>query len=157
MTCYMGEGEFICEDCYRTECNSCGTEHCTCERDREESRCIGGESDSPEHCAYCHRPLNEDFDLTQDGVLYVLDQIRSDLAKGIRNPDWRWEHGYYKGLGVDAVQLDWIELWIEPIKYTLPKRDQRMVDLFVQWRGPRELELARQAGNEVLSNTIIGH
>lgn len=133
---YAGEGELICEHCYRCS-DDCKGRECRLKAHSDE-QCIGGESDQPEHCAYCMRPLDGSFALTAEGVQCVLENVRQHLKDGIGRPSWRWEHGYYKGLGSDAVLLDQIELWVEPVSYRLNKRDRRTVELFVQWRKPRE-------------------
>lgn len=124
MTCYLGEGELICE--------SCAVDM------TDDDRVIGGESDTPEHCAYCHRPLFEDFDLTEDGVRQVLEKVRKDLK---RNAGWRtnpngpvWLGGYYAGMPWLAVTRDWAEHVLanhRRLRHRLQRRDRRTLELFL--------------------------
>lgn len=101
MSCYVGEGELICEECAVDM--------------TDDDIAFGGESDSPEHCAYCHRPLFENFGLTDRGLNYVLAKVRESLKHGLKGPraDWRWGHGYYKGTGYHSVTRDWAQYVID--------------------------------------------
>ena len=53
---YMGDAEFVCQDCAG-----------------DGAQYIGEESDVPEHCGICHRPL--ECSLTQDGVEYLKENM----------------------------------------------------------------------------------
>lgn len=118
MIAYVCDGELVCEDCAVDV--------------TDDEMAIGGESDSPSHCSYCHCPLFDVFGLTDEGQRYVLAAVRKSLKKGKAHANaWHWEHGYYKGQNRDAVLLDWCD---ELRTWKLDKRDQRTVDLFVQWR-----------------------
>jgi hypothetical protein len=97
VTVYVCDGELVCEGC-AVDCD-------------ESDAAIGGESDSPSHCGYCHRPLFDTFGLTGRGMQYVLESVRDSLKHGLNGPrkDWRWPSGYYEGMGYHAVTRDWAE------------------------------------------------
>lgn len=119
MTCYVGEGELICEDCAVDM--------------SDDEMAIGGETDSPPHCAYCHRPLGDDFELTSEGKAYVMQAIRDALKRGTRNAPNGHLEGYYAGTGPHAVLRDWVDLWLDRGLYRADKRDRRTVELFMHW------------------------
>lgn len=124
MTCYLCDGELVCEKCAVDV--------------TDDEIAIPGESDSPEHCSYCHVPLFEDFGLTSEGVEYVLESIRDDLRASAneeqlqRRQTWKWEHGYYVGMGFYAVGRDWAEYVLDN-HHGLNKRDKRTLELFLYW------------------------
>lgn len=129
MTCYVGDGELVCEDCAVDM--------------TDDQIAISGESDSPSHCAYCYRPLFDDFGLTDDGLRYVLESVRERLKHGLNGPRsaWRWEHGYYKGMGYHAVTRDWAEYVIdthgmsdrEPARDREGQRMRRTLELYLHF------------------------
>lgn len=98
MTTYLCDVELVCDRCAKDV--------------TDDDVCIGGESDSPSHCAYCHRPLFDDFGLTGEGVRYVVERVRETLKSGKASKpgEWRWTHGYYIGCDSNAVLRDWVEL-----------------------------------------------
>lgn len=107
------DSEIICEVC----------DHDGCEEYTSQ------ESDSPCHCAYCHRPI--ECSLTQDGIKYVYDTIRRDLKQGLNyRSDWRWEHGYYVGMGVHAVTREWAEQLLE---HNPEKKIRRVVEYYLYY------------------------
>lgn len=88
---------------------------------------IDQETDSPSHCAYCNRPI--DCSLTDDGVKYVYEAIRTDLKRGLNyRSEWRWEHGWYKGMGVHACMRDWAELLLS---YNPEKKIKRIAEYYL--------------------------
>lgn len=129
MTCYVGEGELICERCAVDM--------------TDDDIAIGGETDSPPHCSYCNRPLDDDFELTTEGVAYVLKTIRESLKAGTRYCVGRvgqWHEGsWYHGSAFHAVERDWVELWIEPWLYQFSKEERRLVELFMYWTRPEKM------------------
>lgn len=101
MTDYITHnGELVCE-------------HCMIDPTPEEEICTDNlEMDSPANCSYCNRPI--DCTLTDDGIKYVYETIRQDLKQGLNyRSDYRWDHGYYIGLGMHACTRDWAELLLE--------------------------------------------
>lgn len=121
MTYYVCNDELVCENCAVDV--------------TDDERAIGGSSDCPQHCAWCHAPLFDDFGLTAEGIAYVLETVRSDLKEGTKDDGWRWENGWYKGLGKPAVVRDWAEHVLDNC-YRLDKRDKRTLELylhFTQW------------------------
>jgi len=105
---YIGEGELVCE---------------VCDHEGLEEYFSDQETDSPCNCAYCHRPIN--CVLTQDGIKYVYESVREALKNGLNaRSDWRWEYGWYKGLGVrdHAEQL---------LEYNLEKKAKRVVEYYL--------------------------
>lgn len=113
---YVCDGELVCEKCAVDV--------------SEEDSAIGGETDSPQHCSYCHRPLFHVFDLTSVGVNYVIETIKRDLKKGTKDTGWRWGHGYYKGLGRVAVGRDWTETVLDTC-FSLNSRDKRILQWYL--------------------------
>jgi hypothetical protein len=91
----------------------------------------GGESDCPENCAACHRPLENS--LTSDGVEYVMEHIRDELRMPAeyRNASaTHWTDGdYYKGCTLTAVVRDWAEQlrWYDG----LSERDERVIEWYL--------------------------
>lgn len=121
---FVCDGELVCGSC--------------AEGVTDDERAIGGESDSPSHCSYCQRPLFDTFELTSDGVRYVLETVRRDLKAGTKDNGWRWQYGFYKGLGKPACVRDWVE-YLTDNWHGLPKRDERTLELylhFTSWAKP---------------------
>jgi hypothetical protein len=69
MSHYHYDGAEYCEDCLPVD------------EDSEQVEYDCGEQDYPAHCCVCHQPL--DYTLTSDGVEYVLDALKVELAKPI--------------------------------------------------------------------------
>ena len=64
-----------------------------------------GESDSPDHCAQCHRFLGRN--LTPDGVVYVKDSVLQDLDRdGLIGPVVQ---GWLDHYGIDLDSIDGYE------------------------------------------------
>lgn len=123
---YVCDGELVCGHCAKDV--------------TEDQLAIGGDGDSPAHCGYCHRPLFDTFGLTSDGAEYVLETVRRDLKAGTRDSGWRWEIGYYKGLGKPACVRDWAE-YLTDNWHGLDKRDERTLELylhFTRWAAEPE-------------------
>ena len=100
MIVYLCDGELICEDCAVDPSSD------------EEFYTDSNETDSPCHCSWCHRPI--DCTLTDDGIKYVYEAIRESLRRGLNyRSDYRWDRGYYIGMGVHACTRDWAELLLE--------------------------------------------
>jgi hypothetical protein len=142
MDVYLLDGEFYCEDCgapkVEREVNDDPDFDDEFFREVDDKNDEiddtypdgGGESDTPQHCAQCHRPLENP--LTKDGVNYVLEAIRDELSKprSERNKvATHWKEGeYYAGCTATAVVRD----WAEQLKYyCLDEEDARMVDWYL--------------------------
>jgi len=93
---------------------------------------FGGESDSPEHCGDCHRPL--DYTLTGDGVAYVLVALQESIDSGREAfvlAD-HWEEGqYYHGGRMIDVVADWADV-LE--NYGLDGADSLILEAFQEFR-----------------------
>jgi hypothetical protein len=109
---YLCNGELVCEACAVDV--------------TDDDAVIGGDSDTPEHCAYCHRPLFDIFGLTEDGFRYVVAKIEERLREGTSDNGWRWEGGYYVGLGRCASHRDWCDLVLDTW-YRIPRREERVL------------------------------
>jgi len=104
MTVYMGEAEWLCEDCGIAQGLS-----------EEDSYADAGEADCPQHCAVCHVPL--DYSLTTDGVNYVIEALQEQLDAWERSPSeamarWKTVHDHYKGTWYEGspwivITRDW--------------------------------------------------
>jgi hypothetical protein len=116
MSCYVCDGELVCEKCAVDV--------------TDDERAIGGESDSPTHCSYCQEPQFDTFGLTDAGVRHVLETVERDLRKGTRDDGWRWDHGWYRGLGRAACVRDWCEYVLDN-HHRLGKRDDRVLRWFL--------------------------
>ena len=92
----------------------------------------GGEADCPQHCAACHRPLNNQ--LTAEGVSYVLEAVMDELRKSRDERDALADHWgpdtYYHGCTQTAVVRD----WAEEIRYYggLSERDEYVIDWYLR-------------------------
>ncbi len=88
----------------------------------------GGEQDSPAHCRVCGVML--DFDLTSDGVRYVIDTIRDEL-KSVEywELDGKWPKGHhYHGRPSYDMLYDWAKIVITD--YGLSDEHATVVNLF---------------------------
>jgi hypothetical protein len=89
-----------------------------------------GEQDSPAHCCVCHQPL--EYSLTSDGIEYVLEALREELAKPAeeRNKVHECYNGtHYEGCRHVEITRD----WAEHIKwYGLAQEDQELVEKFLE-------------------------
>jgi hypothetical protein len=120
MTAYMGDGELICE-------------HCAVDMTDDDVVFDENGSDSPSHCAYCHSPLLDDVGLSAEGVKYVLETVRRDLKAGTSDTGWRWTHGFYLGMGRNAVCREWAEHVLSAFRFSLSKRDRRTLELYLHF------------------------
>lgn len=124
MIAYVCDGELVCEQCAV-----------------DDERAIGGDSDSCEHCSYCHRPLFDTFGLTPDGYAALLANVKADLKRGTRTRlDWRWEHGYYIGMNRHASLRDAVEHFRDD--YYGDRRAQRILDWYLYLTAQLESEAA---------------
>ncbi len=125
MTAYLCDGELVCDGCAVDV--------------TDDNAVIGGETDSPQHCSCCHRPLFDEFGLTTDGVAYVVARVEDALRAGhASNPGfWRWQHGWYLGLDRNACLRDWAEL-VSDGHYIRQhdKRDERVLRWFLYLSDP---------------------
>jgi len=125
MTVYIGEAEWLCEDC--------GIEAGLSE---EDSYPDCGETDCPENCARCHRPL--EYSLTGEGVTYVMEHLDHEVAKWNLSPskamgEWKAVHDCYKGTWYEGspwivIMRDWAE---ELGNYGLDDADEHVVEMFL--------------------------
>jgi len=79
-----------------------------------ESEHLYGESDCPEHCSLCGRPV--DHELTAHGARLILEAIEQQISallkqtKRQRQAPGQWPRtNYYHGSPAYAVVLDWAE------------------------------------------------
>lgn len=104
-------------------CEFCGGDSADCEEYSSQ------ETDSPSHCAYCHRPL--DCSLTAGGIKYVYETIRQDLKLGLNyRSEWRWDYGWYKGMGVHACTRDWAEMLLN---HNPEKKIKRVAEYYLYY------------------------
>lgn len=90
-----------------------------------------GESDCPQNCDSCGKPL--EYSLTNVGVAYVVEAVRETLELGRSHycrvyPSHR-ENDYYEGSPLFRVVADWVE---DLRYYNLDEKDARMFR-FVEW------------------------
>lgn len=91
-----------------------------------------GESDCPQHCDSCHKPL--EYSLTNEGIDYVVEAVREMLKSGRENyckvhPSHDPDSDYYKDSPAFAVVRDWVE---DMRYYNLDKRCSRIFR-YVEW------------------------
>ncbi len=121
---YLCDGELVCESC---------AVDCT-----DDEAWIGGETDTPEHCSCCRRPLFDGAELTGMGVAFVVRSVREELKSGTRFPRGHadgsmvWQHGWYEGLPWLSVTRDWAE-WVLNHCHRLDRRDRRTLEIFMHW------------------------
>jgi len=131
---FVGDGELLCG-------------HCACEADLgDDSRAIGGLADSPPHCGTCHYPLYESFGLTDAGVEHVVGTVRADMKRGTRDDGWRWQGGWYEGLGRQAVTRDWCRLVLDA-SHRLSRRDELTLQMYLLYT--RDIHAAQLRGPSV--------
>ena len=86
-----------------------------------------GETDSPMHCSHCHRPL--DYNLTSDGVDYVVEYIIQELLEWDISPISGDILPWYDNCpGTEVVKN-----WAENLKnYGLDSETEQLVDYFLE-------------------------
>lgn len=90
-----------------------------------------GESDCPQNCDSCHKPL--EYSLTDVGVAYVVESVRELLESGREaytkiHPS-RLVPDYYEGSPAFRVVADWVE---DLRYYHLDEKDARIFRM-VEW------------------------
>lgn len=91
-----------------------------------------GESDIPQNCDSCHKPL--EYSLTNDGIDYVVEHVRDTLRMGREyyckvHPSHDPDNDYYKDSPAFAVVKDWVE---DMRYYNLDKRCSRIFR-YIEW------------------------
>lgn len=90
-----------------------------------------GESDCPQNCGSCGKPL--EYSLTNVGVAYVVEHVRETLELGRSHycrvyPSHR-DNDYYEGSPLFRVVADWVD---DLRYYNLDEKDARMFRM-VEW------------------------
>lgn len=96
-----------------------------------------GEQDTPAHCSICDVPLS--YELTKEGVEYVIEHLVGDLAAGPEEWERRIDRPdtYYNGCRHIEISRDWAE-YIKD--YSLSYKDEFIVETFLRLTAPTQPE-----------------
>lgn len=119
---------------YATDDGEIVCEMCVDDPDADDVRQLQSwdECDTPQHCAYCARPI--DHELTWEAVTYIIDAVRRDLKRGRAYRLSLMTHfppgHYYHGSTHYAFMRDWTD---RLRGFRLNRETERILDLFHYW------------------------
>jgi hypothetical protein len=111
----QGDNDILCQWCYN-ELEETGDCYPTDQ----------GETDTPMHCSHCHRPLR--YNLTSDGVGYVLDAIVNELLDWDISPIGSILPYYYTCPSTEVVKD-----WAKDLQWYggLDPQDEELIEYFL--------------------------
>lgn len=104
-------------------------EFCATQAEIDECKCVDNEeTDCPQHCEECARPIK--YTLTTDGINYVVEYLQEAIdrqeynSKETRTGD---PNNYYRGMPIWSVVYDWA---VDLKSYWLNETQQAVLDEF---------------------------
>ena len=126
MQAYLNECEWLCPDCAGDDTEEVNWYDLDYE-----------ESDVPQNCAVCHRPLGGA--LTPNGIKYILDAIQESLRVGrqARNTI----HDCYKGTYYEGSRhCEIVRDWAEQIRHSVQGQEEALVRRYLSWTEKKKFK-----------------